>query len=251
MTKVINNELKMEVILPLIFDYLDIPFELVKVSKLINIRAKKCLLTISVNHKFSQKKAFNDMLFTIYKFKYVKLGNNKALTHLDMYLLGKNLKVLDMAATDSRYTEPVITKVTSIESYQYTPNIIKLSLEFCNSRILPYLSNLESLSAVSSYICDDDLKYIPKIKKLIIRENDVITDNGLKYIPNIRELDLGRNRKITDTGLQYIPNIIILLMTTNKNVTREGTQYLKHAKKIFTNRFYITDGEYHSMGTLF
>ena len=70
-------------------------------------------------------------------------------------------------------------------------------------------------------LCDNDLKYFKKLKKLDAScSNEKITDDGIRNM-NLHTLDASFNSKITDDGIKNM-NLHTLNARKNSKITDEG-----------------------------
>ncbi len=163
-------------ILPLIFNYMCDPFNLICVNKTINRASVKYPITLQkIGHKLHDLHGlqchglhcyylfFNKRLIKKYKFKTLELKYN----------IGHTL---------------------------------------CDSD-LQYLSNIENLYLGEGYnISDDGLKYLQHVKKLSFHYSGKITNTGLTYLKNITELNLYSNQNITHEGISILSGVIFTNM---------------------------------------
>lgn len=211
-------------ILPLILDYLDIPFELIKTCKSLRRNCRKYALTI-LNHL-----SINPNIIPIYKWKCI-------ISHYEPHSQFCNLHC---PFFNKLHTLECRNSLITDSGLKYMPNIKKLILRcqagYRNYNItnagLKHIPNIEYLELLglnySKYITDEGLQYIQNVKVLVLSSSKNITDNGLKYLPNIATLVLPSNRDITDEGLKYIPNIRVLILPANIEITDNGIKVLKN-----------------------
>lgn len=195
----------METILPAIYEYLDHPFELAQVNKSTNSRSKKCILSFyldenhgDVNHR---NKQLNNTNFQRYKWRYIHIKlysfswmwpMSKIDTFLNSSIFSfawlKNLKILNFEENTSSISDHCL---------QYMPNLVVLIAKENYGLLgmgLKYVPNLRCLSFPGRNVLNDDLKYIPKIKKLRLSLNSEITMDGLTNIADVEVLELPSNK---------------------------------------------------------
>ncbi len=235
-------------ILPLIFDYLDDPFELIAVCKLINTYATKYKIRLIKQYDYfdedymrdiePEAKIFNDKLLQKFKFKQLELHDNivSYITDTDAIYL-KHIEVINVNAEDY---------VTAI-GLSYLTNAKKITLNICGDPFFKqminhnFMSGLHTLNISSKTITDDDLQYFKNIIHLELDCNNRITDIGLEHLNKIETLVLTSNTKISDFGLQFLSTVKKLNLENNVNICGFGFKYLKNIKYLSLNALFTKD----------
>ncbi len=238
------------IILPLIFDYLDDPFELIAICKLINTNATKYKIRLIKQHDFPEYKQnyeknykiFNGLLLSKFKFKQLKLIDNivsnfddddgEYLKHLEEiqfdgeFITDKGMMHMKNAKKIVVNTKPTSNRSNNIQPV-YDRQIQKHTLFSINS--LKYIENLHTLSIINNSINDTDLEFLKNLTYLNLYNNNKITDKGLPHLKKIQTLILNQNTHITDAGLQHLIHTKKISLMSNKNI--QGTCFI-HLKNI-------------------
>ncbi len=225
-------------ILPLIFDNLDNPRELLLTCK--TISATKYRLTLYSEHYLN----INKQIFKKYRWKKITSYQDRTLDDNDLQYL-QGIHTLQFFRR-SNVTDIGIGYLSGIHTlYLSTDNIItnikclagvkdlKLTLTTVTDDDLQYLQGIQSLNLDGSKITDDGLKYLTGIHTLSLYLNTKITDCGLKYLSGITNLDLYLNKNITDDGLKYLQGIRYLSLWSNKNITDNSMRYLESVESLY------------------
>lgn len=179
-------------ILPLLLDYLDIPFELVQANKVFNEHCHKYTLT------FVTKKLIDKNVLKFHKFKNIALTGDSEITDEDIIDYQDNFKHL------YRLCLPWNFKLSQ-RGLKYLPELKILSLYSCDFDSVEIFSNLTQLDLfASTKIQDSDMIHFQNIEILKLYENKIISDAGLKYLNKIKILGLPECFAITSKGLKCI-----------------------------------------------
>ena len=244
-------------ILPLIFDYSDNPFELIKSSKGIMKYSKKYGITLKdltttyivdehghapvqkyyayQNNRYIYNNTvtkFNKKILQHYKFKKLLLGG------FDGILTDNDLK--NMSNVDTLYINNAsfITD-NGLKYVQKVKDVHLYNATLITNNGLQYLSNAHTVLITNSNITDDGLQYLSNAHTIIMSRSS-ITNDGLKHIPNVRFLSVVDNQSITNDGIKYIPNIESLYLDNNRHVTDECLKLIPHVERIKSMTFDLT-----------
>lgn len=247
-------------ILPSILDFLDLPIELLSVSK--SFRNTKYPISYVLPQYSKSKTMHNPVTFIFELFKKYKCRYFASYGGLRQCLLCIPFicnSVTTLIISDDYIDDKLLQLFTNLHTLDLPDNklitdiglkhlsqikILKLGRNISITNVgLQYITNIHTLSLRSnSLITDDGLKYLSHVHTLLLPDNKNITDNGLQYLMSIHTLDLNFNENITDNGLRYLAGIKSLNLARNQNVTNDGLKYLTGIKKLrlFYNRN-ITD----------
>ena len=179
-------------ILPLILDYLDIPFELIQVNKSFNTNSKKYCLT------WVTDKLINKDIIKFHKFKNITFTGDDDLRDDDIINRHYNLKHLKKL-----YLSWSINLTYNI--LPFLPELKTLSVYDFNYKSVNVFNTLTHLDIfMDANMADYHLEHFRHIEVLKLDCNNKITDAGLRYLQNIKVLGLPDNTKITKLGLKYI-----------------------------------------------
>lgn len=208
-------------ILPLILDYLGMPFSLLKTNSYIRQYGKKYRLSLETQRAIKQN------ILTKYKWKYINLTISCGITDNTMKYF-KDTSSLTIRA-------PLVTNF----GFSHIGNLEHLCLlhrSELSDEALKYMPNLKTLELeYNNRITDNGLQLIPKIETLTMICNTIITNHGLSYLRNIVTLNLGMNNKITDDGLIYISTVEILHLDHNLHITNNGLLCLPRLKELYVS----------------
>jgi hypothetical protein len=88
-------------------------------------------------------------------------------------------------------------------------------------------------------VSNDDFKYLPKLRHLILWDNETITNDGLQKLM-LTYLDIMENDKITDDGIHHLTTLTELSIRHNSSITDNGIKHLVNLKSLVLND-HITD----------
>jgi hypothetical protein len=213
------------VIFPLLVDYLENPFELVRTNKEFRNSSKKCLLTLRT------MRSVNPYVFPNYKWKNITLYNGTEFfgnVHLAFFDKVQTLEVTNCIANENGFMRLTNIRKLILNGDRYN------TYSGYKEEYLKYMPTLEHLEVRKHFeITDAGLKYIPKIKVLLVYAQNFIVGNGFKHTPNIVKLGLWENKKMTDDGLKHLPKLKSLMLPVNELITDIGLKYATKLKTLY------------------
>ena len=166
-------------ILPLILDYLDVPFDLIETSKTVNKYCKKYLLTL----RSKKNQLFCIQILKNYKWKRIIYLNRFIPSYSCGYFTDEKLKFLEK-------------EFAGLQEFNLCTNNHNITDDG-----LQYLKNVTKLQIAGKSdgnITNNGLRYIPKVKVLALHDrNNNLTDACLRYIPEIEYMFVAENRWIS------------------------------------------------------
>lgn len=247
-------------ILPLIYDYLDIPFQLVQVNK--ETTKKKYRLSLVIDFYNNPFPEINCNTLSKHKYKNVDISIYqrekdskiiKPLSDEDITPIKDRMKYFAGVTTFYMSCDDDIFKITE-DNIHYLAGVKSLTLYGIpiTDIMLQHLIGIHTLKITScaSKITDHGLQYLQGIHTLRLPGNCRITDNGLKYLSGIYSLCVA-GKKITNDGMKYLTSLYSLDIY-HLELTREGLQYLTNLKELKANRIelckYLENIEYLDCG---